>query len=98
MVLITVRMAFCHIRHDPRAAGVPATHASHPEPAGISRIRRPVAVTQWHDEADRRVGHDTAMGQQARTDENSEPLSTDELEVVVAREAREGRSRAMIRT
>lgn len=46
-----------------------------------------MAVARWHDEADRGVGHETAMGQQARTDENFEPLSTDGLEVVEARDA-----------
>ena len=65
----------------------PATHASRLEHAGIRRIRRPMAVARWHDEADRGVGHETAMGQQARTDENLEPLSTDGLEVVEARDA-----------
>jgi len=66
---------------------VPATHISHPEHAGIRRIHRLLAAARWHDEVDRGVGHETAMGQQARTDENFEPLSTDGLEVVEARDA-----------
>jgi hypothetical protein len=77
------RISLCRIRPDMRAGG----RTGCPERTGISRIRRPVAVARWHDDADRGVGHETAMGQQARTDEDFEPLSTDGLEVVEARDA-----------
>ncbi len=64
-----------------------STRPKGPEHARIRKIHRYLAVARWHDEADRGVDYDTAMGQQARTDENFEPLSTDGLEVVEARDA-----------
>jgi len=70
------------------SCGEPAGAARRPERAGIRRIRRPAAIVRWHDDVDRGAGHEAAMGQQARTDEDFEPLSTDGLEVVEARDER----------
>ena len=80
---ITACIPLRHIRPDPRAA----ERTSRPERIGIRRFHRSSAVAWWHDDADRGVGHQGAMGQQARTDENLEPLSTDGLDVVEARDA-----------